>query len=252
MLAIAADCDFVVENFRPGIHARLGCDYESIGAVRADIVYCSISGFGQTGPSLRPAYDIITQGMTGFLSMTGHAGGPPAKIGIAINDIAATTAVQAILAAHIARLNGAGGQYIDLSLVESGLAWTVWEAAGFFGAGDVPTQVGARHRRSTPYQAYRTADGYVTLGANTERMWLGAVHRRARPPRVGRGPAVRRRCPTAWTIIDELEREIEAITMTTLPTSRVDRRARRGRRARRPGTHLRRGTRPTRTCRRAG
>jgi crotonobetainyl-CoA:carnitine CoA-transferase CaiB-like acyl-CoA transferase len=173
LLAIAAKSDIVVENFRPGTTERLGCDYESIRAINPDVIYCSISGFGQTGPySQRPAYDIIAQGISGFLSMTGQPGGPPAKVGIALNDVAGgATAVQAILAAHIAKLNGNGGQYIDLSLVESGVAWTVWEAAAYFGAGEVASAVGTRHRRSAPYQAFRTLDGYVTIGANTERMW---------------------------------------------------------------------------------
>jgi crotonobetainyl-CoA:carnitine CoA-transferase CaiB-like acyl-CoA transferase len=173
LLAIAAKADIVVENFRPGTTERLGCDYESVRALNPEVIYCSISGFGQTGPyALRPAYDIIAQGIGGFLSMTGQPEGPPAKVGIAINDVAGgSTAVQAILAAHIAKLNGNGGQYIDLSLVESGVAWTVWEAAAYFGAGEVAAAAGTRHRRSAPYQAFRTSDGYVTVGANTQRMW---------------------------------------------------------------------------------
>jgi crotonobetainyl-CoA:carnitine CoA-transferase CaiB-like acyl-CoA transferase len=173
LLALAKQSDFFVENFRPGTATRLGCGYDAIRRVRPDVIYCSVSGYGQTGPyATRPAYDIVTQGVGGFLSFTGHPGAPPAKIGIAINDIAgATTAVQAMLAAHIARLNGSGGQYVDLSLVECALAWTVWEAAAFFGTGEVPTQTGTRHRRSAPYQAFKTRDGYITIGANTERMW---------------------------------------------------------------------------------
>ena len=104
--------------------------------------------------------------------MTGHPGGPPAKTGIALNDIAGgVTAVQAVLAAYIARLKGEGGQYIDISLLESGVAWTVWEAAAYFGAGEVAAAPGTRHRRNAPYQAFKTKDGYVTVGANTERMW---------------------------------------------------------------------------------
>jgi crotonobetainyl-CoA:carnitine CoA-transferase CaiB-like acyl-CoA transferase len=163
----------VVENFRPGTVDRLGCGYETVRARNPEVVYCAISGFGQTGPyAQRPAYDIVVQGMAGFLSMTGHPDGPPAKVGIAINDIAGgLAAVQAILAAHIAKLTGAGGQYIDISLLEAGLAWTVWEAAALFGGGEVPAAAGTRHRRSAPYQAYRTSDGYVTIGANTDRMW---------------------------------------------------------------------------------
>jgi crotonobetainyl-CoA:carnitine CoA-transferase CaiB-like acyl-CoA transferase len=173
LLAIAAQVDVVVENFRPGTTERLGCDYETVRALNCDVIYCSISGFGQTGPyAARPAYDIIAQGVSGLLSMTGQPGGPPAKVGIALNDVAGgSAAVQAILAAHIARLGGQGGQYIDLSLVEAGVAWTVWEAAAYFGAGEVASAAGTRHRRNAPYQAFRTADGYVTVGANTERMW---------------------------------------------------------------------------------
>lgn len=173
LLALARECDVVVENFRPGIADRLGCGYSDLRACRPDVIYCSISGFGQDGPyAMRPAYDIITQGMSGFMQMTGHPGSPPARMGIALNDIAGgVTAVQAILAAHIARLKGGDGQYIDVSLLESAMAWTVWEAAAMFGSGEEPRPTGTRHRRSAPYQAFRTADGHVTIGANTEAMW---------------------------------------------------------------------------------
>jgi crotonobetainyl-CoA:carnitine CoA-transferase CaiB-like acyl-CoA transferase len=215
LLAIAAKVDVVVENFRPGTTEKLGCDYETVRALNPDVIYCSISGFGQTGPyAKRPAYDIIAQGISGFLSMTGQPEGPPAKVGIAISDVAGgSTAVQAILAAHIARLGGHGGQYIDLSLVESGVAWTVWEAAAYFGAGEVASAVGTRHRRSAPYQAFRTLDGYVTVGANTERMWralcvdvldrpewLEAEHYSTSHARVAN--------------VDELERDIESVLVT--------------------------------------
>jgi crotonobetainyl-CoA:carnitine CoA-transferase CaiB-like acyl-CoA transferase len=215
LLTIAAKSDIVVENFRPGTTERLGCDYESVRALNPDVVYCSISGFGQTGPyAQRPAYDIIAQGISGFLSMTGQPDGPPAKVGIAVNDVAGgSTAVQAILAAHIGRLNGGGGQYIDLSLVESGVAWTVWEAAAYFGAGEVASAAGTRHRRSAPYQAFRTRDGYVTVGANTDRMWQAlCVDVLDRPqwidsPKYGTAP-------DRLVNVDELEKDIEAVLRT--------------------------------------
>jgi crotonobetainyl-CoA:carnitine CoA-transferase CaiB-like acyl-CoA transferase len=215
LLALAARSDVMVENFRPGTAERLGCGYDAVRAVRPDVIYCSISGFGQTGPyAQRPAYDIIAQGISGFLSMTGHPGGPPAKSGIALNDIAGgVTAVQAILAAYIARLRGEGGQYIDTSLVESGIAWTVWEAAAYFGSGEVAAPAGTRHRRNAPYQAYRTKDGYVTVGGNTQRMWqslctqvLGRPDWTSRPEyataagRLAHG--------------DELERDIQSVLVT--------------------------------------
>jgi crotonobetainyl-CoA:carnitine CoA-transferase CaiB-like acyl-CoA transferase len=215
LLAVAATSDIVVENFRPGTTERLGCDYESLRALNPNVIYCSISGFGQTGPyAQRPAYDIIAQGISGFLSMTGHPGAPPAKVGIAINDVAGgSTAVQAILAAHIGKLTGGGGQYIDLSLVESGVAWTVWEAAAYFGAGEVAAAVGTRHRRSAPYQAYRTRDGYVTVGANTERMWralcVDVLNRPEWADSAKYGTA-----PDRLANVDGLEQDIEAVLRT--------------------------------------
>jgi crotonobetainyl-CoA:carnitine CoA-transferase CaiB-like acyl-CoA transferase len=215
LLTIAARSDIVVENFRPGTTRRLGCDYDAVRAVSPDVIYCSISGFGQTGPyAERPAYDIIAQGIGGFLSMTGQPGGPPAKVGIALNDVAGgATAVQAILAAYIARLRGAGGQYIDTSLVESGVAWTVWEAAAYFGSGEVAAPAGTRHRRSAPYQAYRTKDGYITVGANTERMWqaLCAVVLN-RPDWVSRPEYASAQARLAH--VDDLERDIESVLAT--------------------------------------
>lgn len=172
-LHLARESDLVIENFRPGVMARLGIDYQAVAEVKPDIIYCSITGFGQTGPYRdRPGFDIIAQGVTGFMRMTGAPGGEPAKVGIAISDIAAgATAAQAILAAQIHRMRTGEGQYIDISLVDAGLAWTVWEAGAYFGSGELPEPMGSRHRRSAPYQAFRTSDGYVTIGANNERLW---------------------------------------------------------------------------------
>lgn len=171
-LRMAERADLVIENFRPGVMARLGVGYEALREVRQDILYCAISGFGQSGPLRdRPGFDIMAQGMVGFLRMTGHPDGRPAKVGIAINDIAAgATAIYSILAAEMQRQRTGEGQQIDVSLVDAGLAWTVWESGAYFGSGEEPEPTGTRHRRSTPYQAYRTRDGYVTIGANTDRL----------------------------------------------------------------------------------
>jgi crotonobetainyl-CoA:carnitine CoA-transferase CaiB-like acyl-CoA transferase len=173
VLRMAASADVVIENFRLGVTARLGLDYAVLREHKPDLIYCSITGFGQTGPyRLRAGYDIVAQGMSGLMRMTGHPDGRPAKVGIAVNDIAAgATAVQAILAAYVHRLRTGEGQYIDLSLVDAALAWTIWESAAYFGGGEVPEATGTRHRRIAPYQAYRTRDGYVTVGANNERLW---------------------------------------------------------------------------------
>lgn len=176
--AIALDmmrtADVVVENFRPGVTKRLGLDYETVRAINPEVIYCSVSGFGQTGPyRLRPGYDIIAQGVAGFLRMTGQPDGRPTKVGFAVTDIAAgATAAMSILTAYINRLKGGGGQYIDVSLVDSGLAWTIWESAAYFGSGELPVPTGTRHRRIAPYQTFRSKDGYVTVGGNTEKLWV--------------------------------------------------------------------------------
>ena len=170
---LVAKADVVVENFRPGVMGRLGLDYTAAQALNPEVVYCSVTGFGQTGPeSHRAGFDIIAQGMTGFLRMTGEPGGEPAKFGIAVNDlVAGMTAATAVLAAYIRRLREGGGQYIDVALVDAGLALTVWEAGAWWGNGEEPRPEGTRHRLNAPYQAFRTQDGYVTVGANNDRLW---------------------------------------------------------------------------------
>ena len=214
-LHLARDADLVIENFRPGVVRRLGIDYDAVRAVRPDVLYCSISGFGQTGPYRdRPGFDIMAQGAIGLMRMTGEPGGRPAKVGIAINDIAAgATAAYSILAAQMQRSRTGEGQYMDISLVDAGLAWTVWESGAYFGAGEVPQATGTRHRRSTPYQAYRTADGYVTVGANNDRLWARFVTDVVERPEWLTDPRFAT-LPDRMAHIDELEAEIERITTT--------------------------------------
>jgi crotonobetainyl-CoA:carnitine CoA-transferase CaiB-like acyl-CoA transferase len=214
-LRLAAESDLVIENFRPGVVRRLGIDYEAVKAVRPDILYCSISGFGQTGPYRdRPGFDIMAQGVTGLLRMTGQPDGRPAKVGIAINDIAAgSTAIYSIMAAQMVRERTGNGQYIDISLVDAGLAWTLWEAGAYFGSGEVPAAAGTRHRRSTPYQAFRTLDGYVTIGANNDRLWQRFAQDVVDRPEWLTDPRFET-LPDRMDHIDELEREIEAVTTT--------------------------------------
>lgn len=214
-LDLARTADLVIENFRPGVTAKLGIDYPAVEAVRPDVIYCSISGFGQTGPYRnRPGFDIMAQGITGFLRMTGHPDGPPTKVGVAINDLAAgSTALYSILAAQMVRQRTGEGQYIDVSLVDAGLAWTVWESGAYFGGDELPLPTGTRHRRSTPYQAYRTADGYVTIGAGNDRLWTYLVTRALDRPEWLDDPRFVD-LPARMAHIDELQSEIEAITTT--------------------------------------
>lgn len=173
VLRLAARSDIVLENFRPGVVKKLGIDHEALRQVNPGLIYASMSGFGQTGPYGRKGgFDIIAQGMSGIMMMTGHPGGRPAKVGIAMNDIACgVTTLYAILGAYIGKLRHGTGQYLESSLLEAGLAWSIWEFGAYFGSGEQPTATGTRHRRSAPYQAFRSGDGYVTVGASGEKLW---------------------------------------------------------------------------------
>lgn len=170
---LAKESDFIVENFRPDVKRKMGIDYKAVKKLNPGVIYGSVSGFGQTGPyAMKGGYDIVAQGVTGIMRMTGEPGGRPAKVGIAMNDIAAgSTLLYALLGAYIHRLKTGEGQYVETSLVEAGLAWTFWEFGAYFGGGELPAATGTRHRRSAPYQAYRTQDGYVTVGANSTKLW---------------------------------------------------------------------------------
>lgn len=170
---LAQWADVVIENFRVGVTAKLGVDYETLSAINPRLIYCSISGYGQTGPySGKGGFDLVAQGATGMMSITGEPGGRPLKSGIAIYDIGAgLTATYSILAAHIHQLKTGEGQHIDISLAECGLPWFVWEAAAYFVKGIVPAATGSRHRFDAPYQAFKTADGYIILGAANQRTW---------------------------------------------------------------------------------
>jgi crotonobetainyl-CoA:carnitine CoA-transferase CaiB-like acyl-CoA transferase len=211
-LKLAARSDIVAENFRPGVVKKLGLDYEALRALNPAIVYASMSGFGQTGPyGHKGGFDIMAQGMSGIMTMTGEPGGRPAKVGIAMNDIASgATALSGILAAYIGRLKSGRGQYLETSLLEAGLAWSFWEFGAYFGGGEIPHANGTRHRRSAPYQAYRTGDGYVTVGANNEKLWKNFCTLVCKKPEWLTDP--RFATPAArLKNVDSLEREIEAV-----------------------------------------
>ncbi len=170
---LISSADVFVENFRPGITEKLGIDYETLKKYNPNLIYCSISGYGQTGPlRMNGGLDIMAQGMSGIMSMTGETNGRPVKVGIPIHDIGAgLTALYHILFAYIHKMKTGEGQYIDVSLVESALVWTVWEAASYFGSGEIPAPNGSRHRRIAPYQGYRTSTGYVLVGVVNQKLW---------------------------------------------------------------------------------
>ena len=168
----------VVENFRPGVMDRLGLGYDELAKRRSSLVYCSISGFGSTGPYRnRGGFDLVAQGMSGLMSITGFPDSPPAKVGVPITDISAgTQAAFGILCAYIHALKTGQGQSVDASLLEAGIAYTIWESALYFSEGEVPGPLGSAHRVSAPYQALRTSDGYINIGAATQATWEQFCH----------------------------------------------------------------------------
>jgi formyl-CoA transferase len=168
---LARAADIIVENYRPGVMARLGLDYEAIRSENARVIYASISGHGQTGPwATKGGFDLIAQGLSGLMSVTGTPTSGPVKIGVPITDLGAGLfAVTGILAALHHRSKTGVGQHIDTSLVDAGLALSVWEVAVYGTTGQVPAPLGTAHRLTAPYQAFRCADGYITIGAANDR-----------------------------------------------------------------------------------
>jgi len=170
---LAQSSDILIENYRPGVMTAFGLGYDALAAVNPRLIYASISGYGQTGPDrTKGGFDLIAQGVSGIMSVTGEPGRPPAKAGIPLTDLgAALFAVAGVLAALHHRTTTGAGQYIDTSLVEAGIALSVWEATEYFSGPGVPAPLGSAHRMNAPYQAIRCADGYITIGANTDRLF---------------------------------------------------------------------------------
>ena len=171
---LARRADIIVENYRPGVMRAFGLDYASLAVDQPALIYASISGYGQTGPNAsKGGFDLIAQGVSGLMSVTGEPGRAPVKVGVPLTDLgAALFALSAILAALHYRSRTGRGQYIDTSLVEAGVALSVWEAAEYFAEGVAPQPLGSAHRMFAPYQAIRCADGYITLGTANDRLFV--------------------------------------------------------------------------------
>lgn len=172
-LELADAADVVIENFKPGTAARLGIDYVTLAARNPALVYCSISGFGQTGPyAPRGGFDLIACGMSGLMSVNGPPDGPPYRIPVPVTDLAAgMNGATGILLALAARERSGRGQHVDTSLFESGLALGGYEAASVFTDGQVPRRLGQGHRGSAPYQVFPTRDGWMTIGGANQGFW---------------------------------------------------------------------------------
>jgi formyl-CoA transferase len=172
-LSLVRTADVVVENLRPGTLDDLRIGYSVVSEVNPGIILSSTSGFGQTGPyKPRAALDLIVQGMSGLMSITGEEGRPPVKVGVPLADLAAALfATYAILSALRVRDRDGKGQHIDVSMLESAIALEAWETSTYFATGEVPKPLGSAHRFNAPYQAVRTADGYITIGPTTPANW---------------------------------------------------------------------------------
>jgi formyl-CoA transferase/CoA:oxalate CoA-transferase len=171
---IVEKCDVFIENFRPGVTARLGVDYETLRKLNPSLIYCSISSFGQTGPYAKwPGYDLIIQGMGGLMGITGEPDGLPVRIGVAITDIGAGMwATIAILAALRARESTGDGQYLDVSMIDGSVSWMTYMAGNYFATGKVPPKLGSAHPSIVPYQAFVAGDGKgILIAAGNDRLW---------------------------------------------------------------------------------
>jgi len=174
-LRLAASADAVVENLRPGAMRRLGLDYAAVREVNPGIVYASGSGWGQDGPLADlPGLDIMAQARGGLMSITGTPEGDPVKIGVPVCDLVCGLYLAlGVVAALRERDRSGQGQYLDVSLFEAGVSLAVWEAGKYFATGEVGRPLGSAHQNQAPYQAVRSADGYVTVGAITPKTWAG-------------------------------------------------------------------------------
>lgn len=173
MKTLVKDADIVIENYRTGTMDRLGLGYKDLNNINPGIIYCSISGFGRTGPyANRGGFDLVAQGMSGLMSITGVPNSPPVKVGVPIADMnAGMFATYGILTAYINKLRTMKGQYLEISLLEAAIAYTVWESAGYFATGDIAEPLGSSHRNSAPYQALKTKDGHINIGAPNQSNW---------------------------------------------------------------------------------
>jgi len=165
--------DILVENFRPGSLARFSLDFESASALNPNLIYCSITGFGQTGPLRdKPGYDFMIQALGGLMSITGEPDGEPMKVGVAVADLfAGQNAVIAILAALQARIHTGKGQHIDISLFDSQLSMLANVASNYLVSGDLPKRYGNAHANIVPYQSFKASDGWFVIAVGNDKQF---------------------------------------------------------------------------------
>ena len=168
------DADVVIENYRLGTMEKFGLGYETLRVDNPGLIYCEISGFGRTGPyAAQGGFDLIAQGMSGLMSITGEGPGrPPVKVGAPVSDITAgILAAMGVAAAYARKLQTGEGQKVDTSLFEAAIIHTYWQSAIAFATGVAPGPMGSAHPLNAPYQAFRTADGWINVGAANQKNW---------------------------------------------------------------------------------
>lgn len=188
--------DVVIENFRVGVLDKLGLGYTDLQAVNPRLVYCSVSGFGHTGPDRHLAsYDFLIQGRSGLMSITGERDGPPMKVGVAIADVTAGLfASNAVLAALLARERTGAGQHLDIALYDSQIACMANIASNYLCSGEIPERWGNAHKSIVPYEAFQAADDYLILAVGNDEQWrqfcvAAGVGAWAQDPRFATNPA---------------------------------------------------------------
>ena len=172
---LLSEADVVIENYRKGTMAKLGLSYEELAEANPRLIYCEISGFGRTGPyAHRGGFDLIAQGMSGLMSITGEGPGrPPVKVAAPISDInSGILAAMGISAAYSNALKTGLGQKVDTSLFEAAIVQTYWQSAIALATGDRPQPLGSAHPLNAPYQSFETSDGWINVGAANQSNWL--------------------------------------------------------------------------------
>lgn len=173
LLRMVESADVLTENYRRGTLEKLGLGYDVLSKVNPGLIYCAVSGYGRDGPyGDKAGFDLIAQGFSGLMSITGEPGGPPVKTGNSIADInAGILAVTGIVAAYAHKLKTGQGQVVDTSLMEAALQQTYWHAATYFATGVSPGPTGSAHLLTAPYQAFPTSDGWINIGGANQANW---------------------------------------------------------------------------------
>jgi len=211
---LVARADVLVQNFRPGAVERLGLDYAALAPRHPRLIYCSISGFGDSGPdAARPGYDLIVQGESGLMDLTGEPDGPPTRIGTSIADLTTgLMAAQGILLALYARQTTGRGQHVRVAMLDAVASLLTYNTGNYFATGEAPTRRGNDHPSVAPYQTLRAADGWINLGIANDALWRRYCDAIARPdlrddPRFATAPERVRHRAELIPIVEALTRE---------------------------------------------